>query len=152
QLRLRVGSEPTGKTQTAAPDSLPSLPTVPESAGAVPVHAAPDLPGYEILSELGRGGMGVVYRARQTALGRVVALKMIRDGALAGAEGVDRFEREARAVARLQHPNIVQIFEVGRHKGRSFFSLEFVSGGSLAERLARAPLPPAEAARIVGQL
>src|SRR5262249_29504495 len=82
----------------------------------------------------------------------VVALKMIRDEALAGAEGVDRFEREARAVARLQHPNIVQIFEVGRHKGRSFFSLEFVSGGSLAERLARAPLPPAEAARIVGQL
>jgi WD40 repeat protein/serine/threonine protein kinase len=150
QLRLRSGPSSGAPTQAASAEHAASLPTAPAGGGEVP--NAPRIPGYEILGELGRGGMGVVYQARQTALGRVVALKMIRDEALAGAEGVARFEREAQAVARLQHPNIVQIFEVGRHEGRSFFSLEFVPGGSLADRLARAPLPPAEAARLVEQV
>jgi WD40 repeat protein/serine/threonine protein kinase len=122
-----------------------------DDAGAA-LPDAPRIPGYEILGLLGRGGMGVVYKARQTALQRLVALKTIRDEALAGPDALARFHREAEAIARLQHPNIVQIFEVGRHEGRSFFSLELVVGGSLAERLAHTPLPPRSAARLVEQL
>ncbi len=107
------------------------------------------VPGYEVLGELGRGGMGVVYRARQIALNRLVALKMILSGAHAGAEDLERFRAEAEAVARLQHPNIVQVHEVGEHEGRPFFALEFCPGGSLDKKLAGTPLPPEEAARMV---
>src|SRR5262249_21306455 len=99
----------------------------------------PTVPGYEVLGELGRGGMGVVYQARQQGLGRTVALKMIRAADGASAAEVLRFRREAEAVARLQHPNIVQIHEVGEHQGRPYFSLEFVEDGGLDKDLARAP-------------
>jgi tetratricopeptide (TPR) repeat protein len=105
--------------------------------------------GYEILSELGRGAMGVVYQARQRSLKRLVALKMILAGGHAGAEELARFRREAEAVARLQHPNIVQIYEVGETNGRPFFSLEHVDGDSLLKNVRAAPLPPPEAARVV---
>lgn len=115
------------------------------AAGPAP-HATQSIPGYEILGELGRGGMGVVYKARQIQLNRIVALKMIRSAA---ADQLARFRTEAEAVARLRHPNIVQIYEIGEHAGRPFFSLEYCPGGSLKSKIDGTPLPPREAARIV---
>jgi tetratricopeptide (TPR) repeat protein len=104
--------------------------------------------GYEVLSELGQGGMGVVYLARQVQLDRLVALKMIRS-TRADREDLLRFRTEAEAVARLAHPNIVQIYEVGEHEGLPFFSLEYCPAGSLDRHLAGQPLPPARAARLI---
>jgi tetratricopeptide (TPR) repeat protein/tRNA A-37 threonylcarbamoyl transferase component Bud32 len=99
----------------------------------------PKVPGYEILSILGQGGMGVVYRARQQGLKRLVALKMIRNAALAGAADLARFQIEAEALATLQHPNIVQIYEVGKVDSLPYFSLEYVDGGCLAKSVGREP-------------
>src|SRR6516165_3598944 len=113
--------------------------------GAEPAAVLPErvtLPGYEVLRELGRGGMGVVYKARQTRLNRVVALKMVLSGGHASSDDLVRFLNEAEAVARMQHPNIVQIFETGHHEGLPYFTLEFVDGGSLSTRLDGTPLPP----------
>jgi hypothetical protein len=127
----------------------------PEASPAARVSAEallPDLPGYEILGELGRGGMGVVYRARHRKLNRVVALKVIRAAGYAGPTDLERFRAEAEAVARLQHPNIVQLFDSGEHNGLPFFTLELVPGGSLADRLRGTPLPPQEGGRLVEQV
>jgi WD40 repeat protein/serine/threonine protein kinase len=112
----------------------------------------PQVPGYEVLAELGRGGMGVVYRARHVQLDRLVALKMILAGSHAGAEARTRFKAEAEAVARLQHPNVVQIYDVGEHEGLPFLALEFCPGGSLADRLDGTPLPPPAAAALAETL
>ncbi|MGL6096321.1 MAG: serine/threonine-protein kinase [Fimbriiglobus sp.] len=109
----------------------------------------PKLPGYEVIGELGRGGMAVVYRARQVALDRPVALKVILTGAMAGAADRTPMRREAEVVAKLRHPNVVQIYDTGEHEGCVFLALEFVGGGSLDHRLRSRPLPPDEAARVV---
>jgi formylglycine-generating enzyme required for sulfatase activity len=127
-------SEGTGVTATAGGTELPKV------------------PGHEILGVLGRGGMGIVYRARQVALDRLVALKMILQADHAGTEERDRFRTEAEAVARLQHPNIVQIHEVGEHAGLPYYSLEYCAGGSLAQKLDGTPLPPSQAAQLVQTL
>ena len=116
------------------------------------IEALPQIPGYVIESLVGRGGMGVVYKARQMALRRAVALKIILAGGYAGDAAVRRFLTEAEVIARIQHPNIVQIHEVGEYDGRPFMALEFVEGGTLAQRLAGTPLLPHEAARLVETL
>lgn len=109
----------------------------------------PSIPGYEIVEMIGRGGMGVVYKARQLSLGRVVALKMILDGQQADPEQRSRFHREAEAVARLQHPNIVSIYEIGEHQGRPYIALEYVKGSSLDRMLAGQPQSPTSAAEMI---
>ncbi|MEE3371572.1 MAG: serine/threonine-protein kinase, partial [Planctomycetota bacterium] len=110
------------------------------------------VPGYDLLGELGRGGMGVVYKARDQKLKRIVALKMILSGTHASDEDMQRFQTEAEAVARLQHPNIVQIFEVAEHEGRPYIALEFADGGSLDQKIAGTPQNAAESAQLVETL
>ncbi len=131
--------------------------TVPQrEAATLPLGALADassprrgqVPGYEVLDELGRGGMGVVYLARHLKLNRMVALKMILAGAHAGEDDLARFKTEAEAIARLQHPHIVQVYEVGEHDGSPFCALELCGAGSLEKSLGGKPLPPAEAARL----
>jgi WD40 repeat protein len=112
----------------------------------------PRLPGYEILEELGTGGMGVVYRARDVELDRMVAIKVLRDNSATIAHSSERLQIEAKSLAKINHPHIVQIFEVGRYDERPFLSLEFCPGGSLAEKSAGRPQPPHCAAEIVLKL
>src|SRR5262249_10784626 len=108
--------------------------------------------GYNVLRVLGRGGMGVVYRAWQTAAKRMVALKVIRSGNYASNIEVTRFRREAEAAARLNHPNIVAIYDVGEGDGLPYFSLEYLEGASRAARLDGTPLPPRVAAELTETL
>ncbi len=111
-----------------------------------------EIGNYDVVSVLGRGGMGIVYKARHKKLGREVALKMVLAGSHASEEQLERFIAEAKAVAHMQHPNIVQIFEVGEHEGLPFFSLEYVDGDSLDKQVRQQPLDPQYAARLTETL
>jgi serine/threonine protein kinase/tetratricopeptide (TPR) repeat protein len=146
EVHRAVGAEVL--TETAR---LPGRPTVP--GAEAPVGPAPPNPGaYELVQLLGRGGMGVVYKARHERLRRFVALKMFEPGRVPSEREVQRFRTEAEAVARLQHPNIVQIFEIGERDGLPFIALELVDGGTLADRLRRLPFAPRAAAELLETL
>jgi eukaryotic-like serine/threonine-protein kinase len=140
-VELRTGSAPPFHALLSTPPEEMVARRDRETPTPLPV-----VPGYEVAAELGRGGMGVVYKARQCSLGRWVALKMILAGAHADPAARARFRTEAEAVARLQHPNVVQAYEVGEHDGRPFLALEYVPGGSLGYQWDGAER---EAARVV---
>ncbi len=128
-------------------------PTIDAPSGPPPSEDGPlpDVPGFEILGILGRGGMGIVYRAKDLSLGRLVALKMILAGAHASSEEMRRFRAEAEAIAQLSHPNIIHVHRIGEHDGRPFICLELCTGGSLSRRI-DGPMPPRDAARLVERL
>jgi eukaryotic-like serine/threonine-protein kinase len=126
----------------------PTLPT-PSAEHSPPPDSFGD---YEILEELGRGGMGVVYRARQRSLNRVVAIKLMREARLSSDSDRGRFLAEAEAAARLTHPNIVTVYEVGRQNSLPYIVMEYVAGRNLAQRLAEGPMPPREAAKLVAEV
>jgi serine/threonine protein kinase/WD40 repeat protein len=107
------------------------------------------IPGYEMLGELGRGGMGIVYKARQRNLGRIVALKVAMMSSDPSRNELERFRSETESAARLKHPNIVQIYDVGECEGRPFYTMEYVEGENLADRMSASPLTPLDAARLV---
>src|SRR4051794_26378741 len=110
-------------------DPLPPTLLGPDRPVGRPAAAALQLPDYEIVGEVARGGMGVVYRARQTALGRFVAIKMVLGGAAAGGAELSRLRAEAEAIARLQHPHLITIHEVGDYQGLPYLVMEFAEGG-----------------------
>jgi serine/threonine protein kinase len=128
-----------------APD--PFAETSPSTADEAP--SWPNVPGYEILGAIDRGAMGVVYKARQLSLDRIVALKMIRGNLEPGPRDLSRFRQEARAVASLNHPNIIKIFDFGEHNGLPYFAMEFVACGSLSKKIATEPLSLDEAVNLM---
>src|SRR5579859_8180826 len=112
----------------------------------------PEVPGYEVLAVLGRGGHGIVYRVRHLKLKRLAALKMLLTGQYASSSELARFMREAEAIAALQHPNIVMVYDIGEVDGRPYFTMEYVGGGSLAQKLAGVPQPAKDAASVTEAL
>jgi serine/threonine-protein kinase len=156
QVELHQAMGP--KAERTARHTLSAAPVAtvaaPGEVGATPpaTMAWPSVPGYQIEGELGRGGMSIVYKALHLGLQRHVALKMLRAGDAAEPDQLARFRREAEAVAQLQHPHIVQIYEVGEQVGRPYWALEFVDGGSLDKRLTGTPQPARQAAQLVETL
>src|SRR5262245_45821971 len=133
---------------------LPDPATVEAGGGKTPTPNTelPRIPGYEVEVVIGRGGMGVVYKARQCALDRLVAIKMLLAGPLAGPQDLTRFRREIAALASLRHPNIVQVYDAGEVERRPYFAMEFVEGGSLARKLSGTPQPARQAAALLATL
>jgi serine/threonine-protein kinase len=155
QLARLAGPLRQARAEILATGSPPKSATLPLDAGTAATPAQVSLRcfgDYELLAEIARGGMGVVYKARQKGLNRIVALKMILAGNLAGADDLQRFRTEAEAAARLRHPNIVRVHEVGAVDGQPFFSMEFIEGRSLAQRLSEGPVPGRTAAGYVRQI
>ena len=149
---LRLESAPSGRASLD-----PENPVNPQPPGASPQRTAgetgfPTVEGYEFLAELGHGGMGVVYKARQHRLSRLVAVKMIRTGSLAKLEDLARFRTEAETVANLRHANIIQIFDIGETGGLPFVTFELLEGGSLDEELSTRRYPEATSAQLVATL
>jgi len=120
----------------------------PQPSSERPLSPGVGLGQYRIVEHLGTGGMGTVYKATDTKLGRTVALKLVRPDMLEDAAGIARFEREARLLASLNHPHIAVIYDFEEHEGVRFLSLEYVSGPTLAERLRRGPLPYGKRSRL----
>jgi len=139
-----------GVAASVQPDTPPVDDTIAFSSSALQMPS--DFGPYELLEEIGRGGMGVVYKARQKGLDRTVAIKMILAGHLASPEHVRRFQAEAKAAAGLRHPHIVDIHEIGELHGRHYFVMEYVDGTSLAERIASGSLDVPAAVRLVGEV
>jgi eukaryotic-like serine/threonine-protein kinase len=140
------------KAEVHALFPTPGSETGPGADAPVPWHSGdelPQIPGYDVEALLGRGGMGIVYKARHRSLNRMVALKMLIAGAYAGQSERARFQREAEAVANLQHANIVTVYHVGDHEGCPYFTMELLEGGSLARALAGTPLPARQAAALL---
>jgi serine/threonine-protein kinase len=151
QVNLQIAdlfpSGPAVTTPTAWPPSTSGLSPSPPVGERLPL-----IPGYAVLGVVGRGGMGVIYRARHLRLNRVVALKMLLSGEFASRTELTRFQREAEAIAALQHSNIVQIYDVGEIDGRAYFTMEFVVGGTLAQKLSGVPQPAQYSARVTETL
>ncbi|OWK39117.1 serine/threonine-protein kinase [Fimbriiglobus ruber] len=143
RLRAAVRHSP---DDTIAPTRLVS------SSPATTTAGLPVIPGYEVVRELGRGGIGVVYEARDCVLHRTVAVKLLRGGTMATPEELTRFRSEALAIARLHHPNVVQVFDTGTLDGNPYIVLEYVAGGSLSQHTKGNPQPPRAAADLVAAI
>ncbi len=147
-MNAALGKADGSDTPALNPQSS-EISTIADGRSAARIFDVAPVPGYEILRELGQGGMGVVFLARQTSLDRLVALKMLLAGRHAAPAERARFQAEVKAIGRLRHPNLVQIHDVGEHDGRAFFSMEYLEGGTLEAVIGARPQPPRRAAELV---